>query len=112
MEVDMPDKEGLPWIYQQYINIDWDNIDYEEFMNMSNEFDDDFGSVGMEFIDFDNEPLDWQSISDIVYSIEQSIFDEQSKRLINEVDTIFEQSLRDTSEADQMLRDIGIKLNE
>ena len=106
----MSDK--IPWIYRQYINIDWDNIDYEEFLNISRDFDDFDGNYGMEFHDDDNQPIDWQSLQHIIYSIEQSIFDEESRKIIDDIDMTFELSMRDTSEADQMLRDIGIKLNE
>lgn len=112
MEDMMPDK--LPWIYQRYNNIDWNKIDYDEFLEMFEEFDDNTGNIGMEFIEVNDneEEIDWQSIQDIIYSVEQSIYEESSKRMIRNIDKQFEENKRSTAMADQMLRDIGVKLNE
>jgi hypothetical protein len=107
--------EKMPWIYQDFknlMNINWDDITYDEFLDISKEIEGYEANIGYEFIDMDEENLDWQSIYSVVQSIEQSIYDEESKKLMREIDVTFEKSKRDTTTGDQMLRDIGIKLNE
>lgn len=98
-------KKNFPWIYQQFINIDWDNVDYNDFEESLEYF-----SVNAEEFDMYTEyDMDWQTLEDLINVFENSIYDEATRKIVEKMDADFDGN---TSEADQMLRDIGIKLNE